>query len=334
MNDKQKDDDHGNNSTSPSSEAIAERIDRKILTDTEDEGKPLPATKTQLDSPLLAQPSTFSPPAKTAASSPESLAAVEGPSEPSLGASACRVEELLVELTSSSTTTVQSSGVLKPDVVEEHNPADPVATRAVDEPKTYEPVETPVPLPSNDLRTIRRGNRRTALLEYERTFLSYQRDLREGGTRVLNEAMLVLDIIDSKTQSLLSYISVSLAALVFLISTIPGNSRLSFTIVGQEVVTTSLLVLILALLLASVLCLSCLNIVGGHTIRSIWSDEQNTQQEYEALIVRVTSARRNRYLIAHRVSIVTAVLTFILFSVLLISTLAAARSILDSLPYE
>jgi hypothetical protein len=152
------------------------------------------------------------------------------------------------------------------------------------------------------------------LLEHERTFLRYQRQLKEGGTKVLTEAMLVLDNIDVKAQSLLTYISVSLAALVFLITS-PLNtpiSRISFF--GIDAFTQVLLILILALIGASILCLSCLNIVGAHTIRSLASRNQSTPQGYESHIVRVTLGRRSRYLVAHRISIATAFLTFILFA--------------------
>lgn len=157
------------------------------------------------------------------------------------------------------------------------------------------------------------------LLQHETTFLTYQRELREGGTRVLNEAMLVLDIIDVKTQSLLSYISISLAALIFLIASLPSTSVLRLAYFSDATFMASLLVLVLALLGASVLCLSCLNIVGGHTIRRLAVRRRQTAAEYERLVVSVTLGRRNRYLIAHRITVTTAVLTFVLFGMLLLS---------------
>lgn len=156
-----------------------------------------------------------------------------------------------------------------------------------------------------------------ARLEHETTFLSYQRELREGGTHVLNEAMLVLDIIDVKTQSLLSYISISFAGLVFLITSLPSNPALQLAFFSTEIFTSTLLALVIALLGASILCLSCLNIIGGHTIRRLASRKRYTQEEYESLVVGVTQARRDRYLAAHRITIATAVVTFVLFALLL-----------------
>lgn len=159
--------------------------------------------------------------------------------------------------------------------------------------------------------------------EDERTFLSYQKELREGGTHVLNEAMLVLDIIDAKTQSLLSYISISLAAMVFLITSLPKSVNLNFLFFGETILTASLLLVILALLAASILCLSCLNIVGAHTIRLLKYQHCEGQQEYEDLIVRVTLGRRNRYIIAHRISILTAFFIVVLFTFLFLGSMAA-----------
>ena len=163
-----------------------------------------------------------------------------------------------------------------------------------------------------------------SLIEYEMQFLSYQRDLREGATHVLNEAMRVLDIIDVKTQSLLSYIAVSLAAMIFLITSLPSSSSIKPVLMGPQLFTSLLLVLIVALLGASVLCLTCLNIVGAHTIRSMASRQKQSQEEYERFIVKVTLGRRNRYLVAHHVSVATAVLTFVLFVLILANVIRTA----------
>lgn len=171
-----------------------------------------------------------------------------------------------------------------------------------------------------------KGTPRLTIVDHERTFLTYQIQLREGGTRVLNEAMLVLDIIDSKTQSLLSYISISLAALVFLITSLPNTPNLRLGAIDPHTFTVGLLILILGLLAASILCLSCLNIVGAHTIKSLAARKKQTPEEYEKLIVRTTKRRRDRYLWAHRISIVTAVLTFLLFAFLLFSPLVIPPS--------
>jgi len=156
---------------------------------------------------------------------------------------------------------------------------------------------------------------------YERTFLTYQRQLREGGTHVLNEAMLVLDIIDAKANSLLAYISISLAALVFLLTSL-SSSNLNFLFLGQSVLTISILLTLLALLVAILLCLSCLNIVGSHTIQKLSIDNRLSPEEYEELIVKVTLSRRLRYRLAHRISMSTATITLLIFAFLLAGALA------------
>jgi hypothetical protein len=159
--------------------------------------------------------------------------------------------------------------------------------------------------------------------EHEQIFLTYQRELRDGGSKVLNEAMLVLDIIDVKTQSLLAYISISLAAMVFLITALPTSTNLHFDGLSKSYLTIALLLVIILLLSAILLCLSCLNIVGAHTIRMLAGRKKETQSEYETLIVGVTLARRKRYLVAHRISLVTAILTMAVFLYLLAGSLRA-----------
>lgn len=155
----------------------------------------------------------------------------------------------------------------------------------------------------------------------EPTYLTYQRELREGGSFVLNEAMLVLDIIDSKTQSLLAYISVSVAALIFLITALPDSQAdLDLGLLSRSTTITILLVVIFALMVAVVFCLSCLNIVGAHTIGDLKRRQRQSQEEYENLVVQVTCGRRNRYLIAHRISMVTAVGAGLVFLDLLVGS--------------
>lgn len=173
-------------------------------------------------------------------------------------------------------------------------------------------------------RVIGRVWRTPVGVEYEEIFLTYQRELRDGGSKILNEAMLVLDIIDVKTQSLLAYISISLAAMIFLIGALSTSSNLSYLGLSRSDFTIALLVVTVLLLAAIMLCLSCLNIVGAHTIRALAGKKQETQAEYEALIVSVTLARRRRYLIAHRISFFTAGLTALIFTYLLFSGLLAS----------
>ncbi len=156
--------------------------------------------------------------------------------------------------------------------------------------------------------------------EDETTFLRYQIRLRESGTRVLHEAMLVLDIIDAKTKALLSYISLCFAAMIFLLTGVQGNANLRTVFFSEKTMTTILLLIITALLVAIILSLSCLNIVGAHTVRALKSvGEEKKQKEYENLIIKVTLGRRTRYLIAHRISVVTAVGLLALFILLIVS---------------
>lgn len=156
-------------------------------------------------------------------------------------------------------------------------------------------------------------------VEDEKAFLQYQIDLRKSGTGLLEEAMDVLDIIDAKSEALLAYISLSFAAMVFLLTGLQDNPYLEFEIFGQTIVTGILLIIILALLVAIIFCISCLNIVGAHTIRALKSSkEQMRRKEYEELIIRVTLGRRIRYLTAHRISTATAVGLIALFVGLLL----------------
>jgi hypothetical protein len=135
--------------------------------------------------------------------------------------------------------------------------------------------------------------------------------------------MLVLDIIDVKTTSLLAYISISLAAMVFLITALPASTNLHHPGISQTYLSLAILVVIVLLLMAILLCLSCLNIVGAHTIRMLAGKEEESQGDYERLIVAVTLARRKRYLVAHRISFCTAILTMIVFAYLLGGSAAA-----------
>ena len=157
--------------------------------------------------------------------------------------------------------------------------------------------------------------------EHERTFLRFQRVLREGGTLILNEAMLVLDVIDSKTSSLLSYISLSFAAMVFLITSLPGSAFLTVGFFDDRALIMSVLAIILALLVAILLCLSCLNIIGSHTIAHLSVTTELDERIYEDYVVRLTISRRRRYRAAHQVSVVTAMFMIILFISILVGSL-------------
>lgn len=154
----------------------------------------------------------------------------------------------------------------------------------------------------------------------ELDFLTSQIVNREGQSRILNEAMLVLDIIDSKTSALLGYISISFAALVFILTGSPSGTLLASMFQGDNRVFTILLaVVILLLMVAMLFCLSCLNIIGAQTMRkfSATADAAKRMEQYEKFIVRLTLSRRRRYLIAHRISLLTAVVVFLAFAFLL-----------------
>jgi len=133
--------------------------------------------------------------------------------------------------------------------------------------------------------------------------------------------MHVLDIIDSKTEALLAYISVSVAAMVFLLTSFHSNTALKILFVSRETGTLILLIITLALLTAIVFCLSCLNIVGAHTVKALKATtKEGREKEYENLVLRVTLGRRTRYLIAHRISMVTAISLIFVFILLILGS--------------
>lgn len=150
------------------------------------------------------------------------------------------------------------------------------------------------------------------MIDHEKTFLQYQRELRDGGTHLLQESMLVLDIIDVKAQSLLGYISVSLAALLFFLPIVSASAASSWGVVGTACAVRVLIGIMILLVIASILCLSCLNIVGAHTIDALSCDGKDNKEDYESHIVCTTHMRRKRYLIAHRISVLTALATLAL----------------------
>jgi hypothetical protein len=158
----------------------------------------------------------------------------------------------------------------------------------------------------------------------ERTYLTYQKEFQ--GSELVGEARRVLDIIDTKSQSLLAYISISFAALIFLITALPSSTNLHLAMLGETAATCVLLAIILGLVVAIILSLSCLNIVGAHTIGKLKHAQGFEPKDYEELIIRVACYRRNRYLIAHRISLATASLTGLLFLDLLV---ASVTNIID-----
>ena len=166
----------------------------------------------------------------------------------------------------------------------------------------------------NAICTVKRVCFPLSSMEDEKTFLCYQIRLRDTDAHLLHEAMDVLDIIDCKTQSLLAYISLSFAALVFLLTGIRDDSSLELAFFGETTLIRIVLLFLIILSVAIILCLSCLNIVGAHTIMTLeCQEDRKRQKEYENLIIKVTLARRTRYLIAHRISIVTAACLGLLF---------------------
>lgn len=136
-----------------------------------------------------------------------------------------------------------------------------------------------------------------------------------------HEAMLTLGIIDAKAQSLLSYISISVAAFVLILSALQNNSFFKFNTLEEKVFLYIILSLLVILSIAMFLCLLSVDTIGAHTIKSFKSKEAvDRQKEYNELLFKLTLRRRTLYLIAHRLCIVAAIL-FILLMVLLIFTL-------------
>lgn len=146
-------------------------------------------------------------------------------------------------------------------------------------------------------------------LEHEIEFQQIKAKIRKQADEN-HEAMNTLDIIDAKAQSLLSYISISIAVFVFILSQLQSSNFIKYLI----------FILLILLSITMLLCLPCVDIIGAHTIKNLKSKEEvNRLKEYNNLIFALTLKRRNYYLIAHRLSLVTAILC-ILIMVLLIFT--------------
>lgn len=136
-----------------------------------------------------------------------------------------------------------------------------------------------------------------------------------------HEAMLTLGIIDAKAQSLLSYISISVAAFVLILSALQNNSFFKFNALEEKIFLYIILSLLVILSIAMFLCLLSVDTIGVHTIKSFKSKEAvDRLKEYNELLFKLTLRRRTQYIIAHRLCIVAALL-FILLMVLLILTL-------------
>jgi hypothetical protein len=116
-----------------------------------------------------------------------------------------------------------------------------------------------------------------ACIENEKVFLRLQSYLRNQETSEVNEAMYVLDCIDTKAQSLLAYISISIAALVFLIPVIENNSLTNSAFFDKTFFTNIIFLLLVILSIAIVLCLSCVN-VHVHRPSAVTLDE--TPEEF------------------------------------------------------
>jgi hypothetical protein len=157
----------------------------------------------------------------------------------------------------------------------------------------------------------------------EPLLLKEQLELRADGSPLLKQAMIALDIIDVKTQSLLSYISISFAALVFLLTSLAQRGGLA-VVVPRRFATTLLLLIIVLLLITIVLCLSCLNIIRARTAHQLNQRYEQDPAEYECLVLEITCGRRSRYIIAQRISVMTALLTTMLFIDLLLASIATS----------
>jgi len=71
-------------------------------------------------------------------------------------------------------------------------------------------------------------------IEHEKELQHIKAKVRQeaGGN---HEAMLTLGIIDAKSQSLLSYISISVAAFVLILSALQNNSFFKFTVLEEKI---------------------------------------------------------------------------------------------------
>jgi hypothetical protein len=133
----------------------------------------------------------------------------------------------------------------------------------------------------------------------------------QGGE--LHEALKTLDIIDAKAQSLLSYISISIAALVVLLSQIQNNSILKFIFFDEKFMSI-LLLLSVFLTTSMILCLYCVNIIGAHTINHLkFNEPEKRLKEFGQVIINITLYRRIMYLFAYYLSFVTAFCLGVLF---------------------
>jgi hypothetical protein len=106
----------------------------------------------------------------------------------------------------------------------------------------------------------------TTSIENEKKFLHIQMLLKNHEDTEFKEAEYMLNIIDHKAQSLLAYISISIAALVFLIPVIEKNSLISSTFFGSTFFTIIIFLLLVILSIAMFFCLSCVNVVAARAV--------------------------------------------------------------------
>ena len=160
-------------------------------------------------------------------------------------------------------------------------------------------------------------------IEYEKELQQIKAKVRQQAGEN-HEAMLTLGIIDAKAQSLLSYISISVAAFVLILSALQNNSFFKFNALEEKIFLYIILSLLVILSIAMFLCLLSVDTIGVHTIKSFKSKEAvDRLKEYNELLFKLTLRRRTQYLIAHRLCIVASLL-FILLMVLLFLTVSKA----------
>lgn len=147
-------------------------------------------------------------------------------------------------------------------------------------------------------------------IEHEKEYQRTKAELKQQSNEHC-EVMFTLSVIDAKAQSLLSYISISIAVFAFILSELQTNTFIKYIILSM----------LFLLSIAMLLCLYCVDIIGAHTIKCLKSKEKADRlNEYNDHIFKLALQRRKCYIIAHRLSIVAAFLC-ILFMVLLIFTL-------------
>jgi len=143
----------------------------------------------------------------------------------------------------------------------------------------------------------------------ELAFIQFYNALKnEDGDHLVRELLYILDIIDTKTGVLLTFIGLLIAGSAFVV----GGA---FTEINLAVLIVTL-VLGAALITAALLALSCIYIIGPHSKQMMSvvpaEGERINFETARKLIARVTSRRRRRYMASFVCTVVAVVAYFVL----------------------